>query len=64
MITCRNYSNSNQIIFHVKGNEIRRVFLLRIVLPFAHNISLHKKKSCPFLVPKFSKFLVKWDKID
>jgi len=24
----------------------------------------HKKKSCPFTLPKFTKFLVKWDKID
>jgi hypothetical protein len=27
-------------------------------------ISKHKKKSCPFSLPKFIRFLVKWDKID
>jgi hypothetical protein len=27
-------------------------------------ISKHKKKSCPFALFKFIRFLVKWDKID
>jgi len=49
MISCNNYSNNNQVIFHVEGNEIERVFFLRIILPFILNIFLNKKKSCPFL---------------
>ncbi len=64
MISCSDYLNSNQVVFHVQGNEIGRVFLLRIVLPFIHNISLHKKKSYSFPLPKFTKFLMKWNKID
>jgi ABC-type Mn2+/Zn2+ transport system ATPase subunit len=31
---------------------------------FPKLLYLHKKKSCPFPLPKFISFLVKWDKID
>jgi hypothetical protein len=27
-------------------------------------VDKHKKKSCPFPLPKFTEFFMKWDKID